>query len=41
MNAVDNNFQSTEAFQAYSKLRTQLWSAIDSEINFNECDIYR
>lgn len=40
MNAVDNSFQSTEAFQAYSKLRTQLWSAIDSEINFNECDIY-
>ncbi|KAK4337310.1 hypothetical protein RND71_043596 [Anisodus tanguticus] len=41
MNAVDNNFQSTEAFQAYSKLRAQLWSAIDNEINFNECDIYR
>jgi len=40
MNAVDNSFQSTEAFQAYTKLRTQLWSAIDSEINFNECDIY-
>ncbi|RWS05780.1 repressor of RNA polymerase III transcription MAF1-like protein [Dinothrombium tinctorium] len=41
MNAVDSNFLSTAAHQAYNALRAQLWSAIDAEINFQECDIYR
>ncbi|RWS31798.1 repressor of RNA polymerase III transcription MAF1-like protein [Leptotrombidium deliense] len=41
MNAVDSNYLSTAAHQAYSAARAQLWSAIDSEIIFSECDIYR
>lgn len=41
MDAVDSNFYSTSARQAYSALKAQLWSAIDSEINLADCDIYR
>lgn len=44
MNAVDSNFLSTAAHQAYNGIKAQLWSAIDSEINFSnfsDCDIYR
>ena len=41
MDAVDSNFFSTAARQAYNGVKAQLWSAIDSEINLSECDIYR
>ena len=41
MDAVDSNFFSTAARQAYNAVKAQLWSAIDSEINLSECDIYR
>ena len=41
MDAVDSNFFSTGARQAYNGVKAQLWSAIDSEINLSECDIYR
>lgn len=41
MDAVDSNFFSTSARQSYGALKAQLWSAIDSEINLAECDIYR
>ncbi|XP_074603717.1 repressor of RNA polymerase III transcription Maf1 [Brevipalpus obovatus] len=40
MSAVDSNFLSTSAHQVYSGIRNQLWSAIDNEINFTDCDIY-
>ncbi|CAG2108714.1 unnamed protein product [Medioppia subpectinata] len=41
MDAVDSNFFSTAARQAYNSVKAQLWSAIDSEITLSECDIYR
>lgn len=40
MNAVDSNFLSTSAHQSYNLIRSQLWSAIDNEIHFPECEIY-
>lgn len=40
MNAVDSNFLSTSAHQAYAAIRSQLWSAIDAEINCSDCEIY-
>jgi len=40
MDAVGSNLCSTSARQSYAAIKAQLWSAIDSEINLAECDIY-
>jgi len=40
MNAVDNNLSATSGDLYNSKLHTQLWAAINDEINLSECDIY-
>lgn len=39
VNAVDTNLNAT-AGDAFRALRPALWSAINDEINLNECDIY-
>ncbi|CAG2168153.1 unnamed protein product, partial [Oppiella nova] len=36
MDAVDSNFFSTAARQAYNSVKAQLWSAIDSEITLSD-----
>lgn len=41
MNAVDNNLSATAGDLYNPKLHTQLWAAINDEINLPECDIYR
>lgn len=41
VNAVDSHFLSSSAHSAYMSLKSQLWSAIDSEIDCTHCDIYR
>lgn len=41
VNAVDSHFLSSSAHSAYVALKSQLWSAIDSEIDCANCDIYR
>jgi len=40
MNAVDGMFLSSAVHSSFARLRGQLWSAIDSEINFPTVDIY-
>ncbi|KAG8240288.1 hypothetical protein J437_LFUL012765 [Ladona fulva] len=39
MNCVDSNLSAT-AGEQFRSLRTQLWAALDDEINLSECDIY-
>ena len=41
MNAVDNNLNATAGELYNRKLHTQLWAAVNDEINLSECDIYR
>lgn len=38
-NAIDNNLFAT-ANKAYSALQPQLWSALDTEIELGECEVY-
>nr|CAG4641156.1 EOG090X0C93 [Eulimnadia texana] len=40
INAIDNNLSATAGELYSAKLRTQLWAAMNDEINLSECDIY-
>lgn len=41
MDSVDSTFFSSSARQEYNEVKSQLWSAIDSQIMLSDCEIYR